>query len=333
MKTLFLSSVLECSGKSMIALGLAKNFNGKLGYYKPFREEVMCMNHRVVDRDAYMMKKALGLQASEELLSPLKYDIFNPVSMESVVDGFEKVKGDADCMLVEGAQLFSTGARHHMEGMSIAQQLNAASILVSPSSPEALDKICIYERLMAANGQKLRGVILNMCDDSAVERLLESGGTNVLGCIPTVKELNYPQVKEIAEGLNAEVLAGEEGLNCPVEKIMVGGMTAESAMKEMRRLSRKAMITGGDRSDMLMAALSTDTACLILTGGLYPAKPVLVKAQEQKVPVLLVGHGTQVTADMVDRLTARIDPTDINKVELVADLVRRHVDIDKIWSE
>jgi BioD-like phosphotransacetylase family protein len=332
MRTLFLSSVLEYSGKSTVALGLAKNYDGKLSYYKPFREEVLCIDHRVVDRDAHMMKKALGLQASEEVLSPLKYDIFNPVSMESIVDGFEKAKGDADCMLVEGPQLFSTGARHRMDGMSIAKELGAEVVLVSPGTPEALDKICIYKRLMEASGQKLLGVVLNMCDDPGVERLVKNGGVAVLGSIPIVEELDYPHVKEIVEGLNAEVLAGEEGLNRNVEKIMVGGMTAESAMKEMRRLNRKAMITGGDRSDMLMAALSTDTSCLILTGGLYPDKPVLAKAEELKVPVLLVGHGTQVTADMVDGLIARIDPSDTTKVELVADLVRRHVDLGKIWG-
>jgi BioD-like phosphotransacetylase family protein len=334
MRTLFLSSMMECSGKSMIALGLAKNYDGKLSYYKPFREEVLCINRRVVDRDAHMMKAALGLEASEETLSPLKYDIFSPVSIDAVVDGFEKVKGDADCVLVEGAQLFSTGARHHLDGMSLAHRLGAEPILIATPSPDALDKISIYERLMAAAGdQKIKGVILNMCDDPGVERLLESGGTRVLGSIPSVPELDYLHVKEIVNGLNAEVLAGEEGLDRSVEKVMVGGMTAESAMKEMRRLTRKVMITGGDRSDMLMAALSTDTSCLLLTGGLYPDNQVLAKAEDLQVPVLLVGHGTQVAADMVDRLIARIDPSDKTKVELVADLVRRHVDLDAVWGD
>lgn len=333
MKTLYLSSVIEYSGKSVIALGLAKNFKERMGYYKPFREEVLCVERRVVDRDAHMMKKALGLDASEEMLSPLKYDIFNPISIDSIVEGFEKVKGDAECMLVEGAQLFSTGARHQLDGMSIARELNAEVVLVAPGTPEAIDKIQVYQRLMDMNGQNLKGVILNKCDDPKVKKLVESGGTTVLGCIPSVEELNYLHVKEIAEGLNAEVLAGEEGLDRSVEKVMVGGMTMESAMKEMRRLNRKALIAGGDRADMLMAALSTDTSCLILTGGLYPDSPILVKADELKVPVLLVGHGTQVAADMLDNLIARIDPSDTAKVELVADLVRRHVDLNKIWAD
>ncbi|NLI73604.1 MAG: AAA family ATPase [Euryarchaeota archaeon] len=333
MKTIFLSSMLEYSGKSTIALGLAKNFEGRLGYYKPFREEVMCVERRVVDRDAHMMKHALDLDVSEELLSPMKYDIFNPVSMESVLEGFERVKDDYDCMLVEGAQLFSTGARHNLDGMSIATELGAEVILVSTGTPDALDKIMIHERLAKLNGQNLKGVILNRTDDPRVVKMMESAGVNILGCIPTTHELNFPRVKEFVEGLNAEVLAGEEGLNRSVEKIMVGGMTAESAQKEMRRLTRKALIAGGDRSAMLMSALSTDTSCLILTGGLYPDQTILVKAEEQKIPVLLVGHGTQVTADMVDKLITRIDPLDTSKIEMVAELVRRHVDLNAVWGD
>jgi BioD-like phosphotransacetylase family protein len=75
MRPLFLSSVMECSGKSMVALGLAKNYKGKVGYYKPFREDVLCIDNRVVDRDTYLMKKALDLEYSEEMMSPLKYDV------------------------------------------------------------------------------------------------------------------------------------------------------------------------------------------------------------------------------------------------------------------
>lgn len=93
------------------------------------------------------------------------------------------------------------------------------------------------------------------------------------------------------------------------------------------------MITGGDRSDILMAALSTDTSCLILTGGLHPSKPVLAKAEDLQVPVLLVGHSTMATAEMVDSLIAKIDPDDTEKVELIADLVRRHVNTHAIWGD
>ena len=138
MRPLFLSSVFENSGKSMVALGLAKNYKGKVGYYKPFREDVLCIDNRVVDRDAYLMKKALDLEYSEEMLSPLKYDIFSPVSMDTITTGYERVRGDAEFMIVESPQLFTTGALHRVEGVSIAQAIGADIVLVATDEPDAL---------------------------------------------------------------------------------------------------------------------------------------------------------------------------------------------------
>ncbi len=157
MRPLFLSSVFENSGKSMVALGLAKNYKGKVGYYKPFREDVLCIDNRVVDRDAHLMKKALDLDFTEEMLSPLKYDIFSPVSMEAITTGFERVKGDAEFMIVESAQLFTTGALapggrgQHRPGHRRRDRAGG------DLPPDALDKVAHHARLMEKSGLKLKG--------------------------------------------------------------------------------------------------------------------------------------------------------------------------------
>ncbi|MCU0861256.1 MAG: DRTGG domain-containing protein, partial [Methanomassiliicoccales archaeon] len=96
--------------------------------------------------------------------------------------------------------------------------------------------------------------------------------------------------------------------------------------------SRKALITGGDRSDIQMAALTTDTSCLVLTGGLYPDKQVIAKAYERKVPILLTSMDTLHAAETIDHLIARIDPEDSLKIEKVRRLVGDNVDIDAVWG-
>ena len=54
----------------------------------------------------------------------------------------------------------------------------------------------------------------------------------------------------------------------------------------------KALITGGDRSDIHLVALETATRCLILTGNLRPMPEVVRRAEELGVPVLLVRQNT-----------------------------------------
>jgi BioD-like phosphotransacetylase family protein len=333
MKTLFLGSVVERSGKSMVTLGLAKNCPRKVGYFKPFKEVVMSLDGRVVDQDAVLMRKALGLPYTEEELCPLTYDIIQPVDMGSIVAGFDRVKGTSEMMLVEGTRDVTTGCMGSVSGMAIAQALDADVVLVSSAQLPALDKICMLRRLMDQYPLHFRGVILNKAEDLRMGKLLEKRGIRVLGSIPPIKELRTFRVSEIAEVVGAEVLVGETGMDAVVERVMIGAMTPDTAMTYMRRVARKALITGGDRADIQLAALSTDTSCLVLTGGLYPTKPVIAKAYEVGVPILVTRHNTLETAEMVDHLIARIDPQDGEKVRLISDAVKKYVDTAALFSE
>jgi BioD-like phosphotransacetylase family protein len=140
-------------------------------------------------------------------------------------------------------------------------------------------------------------------------------------------------VEEVAEALGAEVLNPDRGMDATVERVMIGAMTPETAMMYMRRVSRKAIITGGDRADIQLAALSTDTSCLVLTGGLYPPKPVIAKAYEVGVPILVTRHNTMEAAEMIEHLIARIDPDDTGKIDRIAQVVKQHVDLDAVWAD
>ena len=333
MRTLFLGSVVERSGKSMVALGLAKNCPAKVGYFKPFKEVMMPLNGKVVDQDAYLMKRALRLPNGEEELCPLSYDIYQPVELEEIVRRYEAVRGGAQAMVVEGTRDITTGCLNGVSGMAIAGAVGAEVILISPAQLPAMDKICMLRKVMDQVPVKLRGVILNQAEDLKMVKLLERRGIKVLGAIPPVKELRTFRVQEVADALNAEVLNPDRGMDALVERVMIGAMTPETAMMYMRRSSRKAIITGGDRADIQMAALSTDTSCLVLTGGLYPPKPVVSKAYEVGVPILVTRHNTMEAAEMVDHLIARIDPEDNAKLDRIAEVVRKHVDTDAVWTE
>ena len=334
MKSLYLGSVVEKAGKSMVALGMAKNFPGKVGYFRPFKETLISVHNRVVDQDANLMKKALGLEEDEDVLSPCTYDLFRGATLDRVMKCYQNANVGKDLMLIEGTRNIATGYTHSVSGFAIAEAAGADVVLVSTSKPSALDRIGMLKRLMENYKVNLLGVILNMTDDPAIEAFLKGKGVNVLGSIPTIRQLKYFRVKEIAEALGAEVIVGDEDAMYKfVEEVTIGAMTSESAIKYIRRIPRKAVITGGDRSDIQMAALSTDTSCLVLTGGLYPDKTVISRAYEAEVPILLARYDTMTTAELVEHLIARIDPEDKAEVDLVAKTVKEHLDLEKIWRE
>lgn len=333
MKSLYLGSVVEKAGKSMVALGMAKNFPGKIGYFRPFKETLISTHNRVVDQDAYLMKRALNLEQDEDTLCPCTYDLFRGTTIDRISTCYGKAAVDADLMLVEGTRNIATGYTHHVSGFAISEAIGADVILISTSKPSALDRIGMLKRLMENYKVNLAGVILNMTDDPAIEVFLRDKGVNVLGSIPTIKQLKFFHVKEIAEALGAEVIVGDEdAMYKYVEEVTIGAMTPESAIKYMRRIPRKAVITGGDRSDIQMAALSTDTSCLVLTGGLYPVKTVIARAYEAEVPILVSRYDTITTAELIEHLIARIDPDDEIEIDLIAKTVKDHVDLDRIWE-
>ena len=333
MNSLFLGSVTERSGKSMIALGLAKNGQGKIGYFKPFREVTMCREDRMFDQDAYLMKQALGLTWSEEELSPFVYDAQRPVALETIVDTCRRMQGGVDRMLIEGTRDIFTGCMGGVSGMTIAHALGAPTVLVSSSTIPALDKICMLRKVMDQHPPDFRGVILNNVLDPGPGRLLEGKGVRVLGSVPPVPRLRHYTVREVAEALDARIAQGGNELDGRVEQLMIGAMSPETALTHMRRVARKALITGGDRTDIQMAALSTDTSCLVLTGGMPSARSVMVRAYEEGVPILLTDLNTLEASDRIDHLIARIDPEDSEKIELIARTIREHVDLEAVWGE
>ena len=331
MKSIFLGSVVERAGKSMITLGVALNSGPKVGYFKPFVETLIGGRETLVDQDAYLMRKALRLKYKEEELCPFVYDVLKPVTKEAIVDAYRRVSVDKERMIVEGTRDIVTGSLHGVSASFIAAAVGAKVVLISTSSPSALDKTAMLFRHMKMQQLPYHGVVLNMCDDPDVKALLEKKGIPVLGMIPEVPELGYYTVKDVADALSADIVV-ENGMENVVKNVLIGAMTPEGALRYMRRMPRKAVITGGDRADLQLAALSTDTACLILTGGLYPAKVVVSKAYEEGVPILLTRYNTLETAEMIDHLIARIDPDDNEKVEKIKKVVAENVDVEVLWS-
>ena len=103
----------------------------------------------------------------------------------------------------------------------------------------------------------------------------------------------------------------------------------DSAIGYFRRKSNKAVITGGDRGDIHLAALETSTRCLILTGNLRPSVRVLGKAAEEGVPVILVKEDTLTTTERVEAAIGHVrlsSPKQVARLRETKDEYQKLVD-------
>jgi len=115
-----------------------------------------------------------------------------------------------------------------------------------------------------------------------------------------------------------------------VEHLMVGAMNVEAALRYFRRKPNKAVITGGDRPDIQLAALETSTKCLILTGNLEPSPIILGRAEEIGVPVLLVREDTLTTVQNIESFFGKTRFHQPKKIECFERLLEEHFDFAKL---
>ena len=153
-----------------------------------------------------------------------------------------------------------------------------------------------------------------------------------LGVLPKDQLLAAPTVAELAEGLKAEILCCNEGNEELVEHMLVGAMSVEGALAYFRRKPNKAVITGGDRADIQLAALETSTRCLILTGNLYPSPVVLNRCEELQVPVLLVDMDTLSTIEVIEGYFGRSRFQQPQKVARFTHLLEEHFDFGGLYA-
>jgi len=337
-----LVSGLMYSGKTALCMALSVIFREeglKTGYFKPVGWAVGSDRQ---DEDAVLMKSVLDINYPIEIIVPIMLNPyyltdFSKGKMGDAAERIEKayhiLSRDLDVIFIESGHTpvaFYTG---NLSAFHLAEKFNAQVLITAPFGNDlVLDDTLAQAEMFKLTGSEVMGVIFNNVPLILLEKvkgivkpIAENVSLRVWGIIEEDKRLTSPTVAEINSVLEGTIL--EEGdMTRIVEDVLVGAMTTESALKYFRRSVNKAVITGGDRSDITLPALETDTAVLILTGNLYPDIRVLSKAREKGVTVILVPYDTYTTIRKLESIGGRIKPGDDKKIELAISKVKREVD-------
>lgn len=312
-------------GKTVFIYGLLKRFSQegmKIGYFKPIaRARYRLPSMKYVDPDVIAIKDALNIDQPVDIINPiaitrsiieLKRDVDNIKKL--IVDSYNKISEEKDIVIIEGYPTTEVMSSIGLGAPDIAKLLNAKTIYITTLKDrdivdEVVDRIYLYKRFFEYHGISLDGVIFNNVPVYYIERVndvlvpaIEEMNLKVYGVITEKPRLLAPTVRDIVEALNAEVLENKDKLDNIVEDIVVGAMAPTAALKWFRRAVNAAIITGGDRTDLIIAALETKPSVIILTGNLYPDVGVLIKAKETNVPLLLVPYDTYTTVEKLNEV-------------------------------
>jgi BioD-like phosphotransacetylase family protein len=154
----------------------------------------------------------------------------------------------------------------------------------------------------------------------------------VLGIIPLAKELSYYKAKHLLDHIIAKNLTGMAGREKTIKSVFIGDMSENAALAYPAfKKEGKMVITSGDRSDMILAAIETGSSCILLTNGHMPHANLITKAAHAEIPMFLVSTDTYRTVTQIEHLEPLLTKDDKEKTEILKALVKKHVKLKEIF--
>jgi BioD-like phosphotransacetylase family protein len=349
MVCIYLTSEVGLSGLHTLCIGLGQHFRDegmRVGYIKPVGHRYYRFEGMTTDEDAAFMRRTLELEEGLEDICPVvitpqlvseSYPAGGAGLLERVKGAFQRVSSGKDVVIAQGAYTSLQGRFLGLSAYQLAPVFDARVILV-----ERFDDAFLADNILAAKddfGESMIGAIYNIIPPNretfvaeVLAPSLEKEGVPVLGQVPLDRLLSSINVGDLAELLDGQVLAGEAHLDGLVEDIVVGAMSQEHALSIFRKHRNLCVVTGGDRSDIMLAAMEAKARCLILSGNLYPSSIILGKAEELGIPVIMVSTDTFTTAERADMIIKSARTHEVKKLDRLRELIDCCVDLPRMYE-
>ena len=350
MATLYVTSTETFSGKSALCVGIAKRLRQDgfaIGYMKPVSSGSRLVAG-LVDEDAEFFKHTFELPDALDDMVPIG---IGPRTVEAILTGesqtdfaanlmaaYQRVSAGRDVVVLEGGANLREGYLVGLPTTEVAQMLGASALVVVKYN----DDLQILDDALTARkrlGDTLVGVVLNAIPrqrmpfvQETVKPGLEARGVPVLAVLPRERLLLSVSVGDLRDFLSGKVLCCPDKMDELVEHLMVGAMSVDSALSYFRRKPNKAVITGGDRPDIQLAALETSTKCVILTGNLQPSPIILGRAEEVGVPMILVRQDTLTAVEVIERFFGKTRFHLDKKVRRFEEMLEDRFDFERLYQ-
>jgi len=343
MRRLVVASTREGAGKTSLIVGLGMATEGSFGYMKPFGDRLLYKKKRLWDYDSALVASVFGLPEDPKDMSigfdhsKVRFMYDGEAVGNKLKELAENAEAEKSALFIEAGRDLTYGISVGLDAVSVAGALGASLLIVmSGEDRTIIDDIAFVKKHVRLDGVEFAGVVLNCLQDvedfsNTYSSEIEGMGIPVLGMIPRDPELMHPSMGFLSELLFAKVMTGEDALDSVVKNIFVGAMSGDAAARQPA-FSRpgKLVITSGDRSDMIIAALDSDTAGLVLTNGIAPPSSIISKAAEKDVPMLLSADDTFRVAKQIDDASYLMRADEKDKIERLKRLVSENVDLATI---
>ncbi len=224
--------------------------------------------------------------------------LFDDDDLVSIVDVGGMDSSDDAVSIIEGS---SGDAASDIE---LAERVDARVLLIGTLEDDIAGSAEGY-------GDRLAGVLINRVPkyrDVHVGRAIDGlneAGVRCWGYIPEDRRLAAPTIAAIVDQLEGDVILEGEGLDSLIDNYLIGGLVLDWGLFYFRSEENTCVVVRGGRPDVQISALQSETTrAMVLTGGERPIDYVFYEARTKRIPLIVVGGGTEEAMDRLDALSA-----------------------------
>ncbi|TGB36796.1 phosphate acetyltransferase [Mycolicibacterium peregrinum] len=346
---IYIASPEGDTGKSTIALGILHRLAATVPRVGVFRPITRLGEDRDYILELLLASATAGLSYDECVGVSYQQVHEDPdVAIAEIVDRFHRVAEKCDAVLIVGSDYTDVATPSELSmNARIAVNLGAPVVLAvkaadrTPTEVSHVVEVCLAE--LNHQHAHAAAVVANRCDPAqldAVAQALKPLGPPAY-VLPEEPLLVAPSVAELQVAVDGTMIAGDpELLSREAMGVMVAGMTAEHCLE--RLTEGVAVVTPGDRSDVVLALVSAHAAegfpslsCIILNGGLdlHPAIASLVEGLGLRLPIVATKYGTFETASRVAGARGRVTAASQRKIDTALALMDKHVDVNDLIAQ
>ncbi len=349
---IYIAAPEPATGKATIALGILHRLAAKaakVGVFRPITRIPAGGPERDYILELLLEHTTAGLpyeQCVGVTYQQLHADRDTAIAM--IVDSYHAMAESCDVVVIVGSDYTDVASPAELSiNARIAVNLSAPVLLTVSAKGRTVEevrsvvRVCLAELL--AQRAHTAAVVANRCDRSQLAAVADALRTFTPRCyvLPEEPLLSAPTVAELETAVAGTTISGDASLaEREVTDVLVAGMTADHVLERLR--DGMAVITPGDRSDVLLAVASAHAAegfpslsCVILNGGfeLHPSIAALVAGLRLRLPMIATTLGTYETASAAASARGRLTATSRRKIDTALELMDRHVDIADLLAQ
>jgi phosphate acetyltransferase len=343
--SIYIASPEGDTGKSTIALGILHRLAATVAKVGVFRPITRLGEERDYILELLLAHTTAGLPYEECVgVSYQQLHEDQDGALAEIVDRYHRVADQCDAVLIVGSDYTDVATPSELSvNARIAVNLGAPVVLSvrakdrTPDQVAQVVELCLAE--LAAQHAHTTAVVANRCEPSqmaavadALTRFERHGPKTYV--LPEEPLLVAPSVAELKRAVDGTVIAGDPALlEREAMGVLVAGMTAEHVLERLTQ--GIAVITPGDRSDVVLAVASAHVAdgfpslsCILLNGGLelHPSIAALVSGLNLRLPIITTDSGTFETASRVAATRGRLTANSQRKIDTALTLMETYVD-------